>query len=54
MRNVVDKSSRENENTHFMLNNLFPQIVQLMRLCRKKCRRQGDRRQYGARALHAG
>jgi len=27
MRNVPDKSCRENQNTHFMFNNVFPKIV---------------------------
>ena len=32
MKNVLDKSCRENDNTHFMLNNFFfPKIVPFMR-----------------------
>jgi hypothetical protein len=31
MRNVSDKSCRENQNTHFMFNNVFPKIVPFMR-----------------------
>ena len=31
MRNVSDKSCRENHNTHFMFNNVFPKIVPFMR-----------------------
>jgi hypothetical protein len=31
MRNFSDKGSRENQNTHFMLNNLFSKIVPFMR-----------------------
>ena len=31
IRNVVDKSCRKNQNTHFMFNNLFPKIVPFMR-----------------------
>jgi len=31
MRNVSDKRCRENQNTHFMLNNFFPKIVPFMR-----------------------
>jgi hypothetical protein len=27
MGNVLDKGCRENENTHFMFNNVFPKIV---------------------------
>jgi hypothetical protein len=29
MRNVSDKSCRENQNTHFMFNNVFPKILPL-------------------------
>jgi hypothetical protein len=25
MRNILDKSSRENQNTHFVFNNFFPE-----------------------------
>ena len=31
MRNVLDKSRRENINTHFMFYNVFPKIVPFMR-----------------------
>jgi hypothetical protein len=31
MRNVSDKSCRENQNTHFMFSNVFPKIVPFMR-----------------------
>jgi hypothetical protein len=31
VRNVSDKSCRENQNTHFMFNNVFPKIVPFMR-----------------------
>jgi hypothetical protein len=31
MRNVSDKSCRENQNIHFMFNNFFPKIVPFMR-----------------------
>ena len=30
MRSISDKSGRENQNTHFMLNNFFPNIVPLI------------------------
>jgi hypothetical protein len=30
MRNISDKSCRENQNTHFILNNLCPKIVSFM------------------------
>ena len=53
MRNVSDKSRRENQNTHFMFNNFFlKKIASFMRWCGKI--QTGHRRQYGARALHAG
>jgi hypothetical protein len=35
MRNVSDKSCRENQNTHIMFNNYFSKIVQFMRQCGK-------------------
>jgi hypothetical protein len=38
MRNVSDKSCRENQNTHFMFNNLFP---------RKPCRLWDNVEKYG-------
>ena len=31
MRNVSGKSCRENQNTHFVLNNIFPKIVPFVR-----------------------
>jgi len=31
MRNVSDKGCRENQNTHYMFNNIFPKIVPFMR-----------------------
>jgi len=31
MRNFPDKSRRENQNTHFTFNNIFPKIVPFMR-----------------------
>jgi len=31
MRNVSDKSCRENQNTHFIPNNFLPKIVPFMR-----------------------
>ena len=31
MRNVLDKSCRENQNTHFMFSKFFPKIVPLMK-----------------------
>ena len=35
MRHVSDKSCRDNQNTHFMLNNFFPKIVPFMRYVEK-------------------
>jgi hypothetical protein len=58
MRNVLDKSCGENQNTHFMLNNFF--------FPRKSCPLRDDVKKYGrttratdddimgACALHAG
>jgi len=31
MRNVADKSSRENHNTNVMFNNIFPKIMSFVR-----------------------
>ena len=31
MEKVLDKSCRENQNTHFIFNNVFPNIVPFMR-----------------------
>jgi hypothetical protein len=30
MRNISEKSCRENQNVHFVLNNLFPKIVRVV------------------------
>jgi hypothetical protein len=35
MRNVLDKSCRENKNTHFMFNNFFPKTAPFTRECQK-------------------
>ena len=54
MRNVSDKSCRENQNTHFVLNNFFPKIVRVMRECGIVLWSQRGRRwQYGG-AMNAG
>ena len=37
MRNVSDKSCRENQNTHFMFNNVFFNIVPCTRYMEKHC-----------------
>ena len=53
MRNVSDESCRENQNTHFMFNSIFPKIVPFTKYCGKVLySRAGHRWQYGA--LHAG
>jgi len=31
MRNVSEKNCRENQNTHFMLNNFLPKIMPFMK-----------------------
>jgi len=31
MRNIIDKSCRENQNPHFIFNTFFPKIVPFMR-----------------------
>jgi len=57
MRNVSDKSCTENQNTHSMLNNVFPKIVSFMRKCGKnmvKPDRSQMTIQYSACALYAG
>jgi hypothetical protein len=33
MRNVSDKSYKENQNTHFVFSNFFPKISPFMRKC---------------------
>ena len=38
MRNVSDKSCRENQNTHFMLSNVLSKIMSFMRKCGKYSR----------------
>jgi hypothetical protein len=57
MRNVSDKSCRENQNTHFMFNNFFSENRAICEIMWKNMV-QPDRPQmtiwYGACALHAG
>ena len=36
--NVLDKICRNNQNTHFMFNNIFPEIMLFTRYCGKRCR----------------
>ena len=55
MRNVSDKSCRENQNTHFVISNFFSLIVPFVRKCGKTLWSGAGRRwQYGASALHPG
>ena len=44
MRNVSDKSCRQNQNTHFVFSNIFPKILSFMRKCGKNVV-EGDRPQ---------
>ena len=55
MRNVFDKSCRENENTHFIFNNFFPKIAQFI-MSKNVLETEGPHMtsQYGAYALRAG
>jgi len=52
MKNVSDKSCRENQNTHFVFSNFFSRIVSFME--KILWSGAGHRLQYGARALQAG
>jgi hypothetical protein len=53
--NVSGKSSLENQNTHFTLNNFsFPKIMPFMKCGKIFLSRSNHKRQYGASALHAG
>jgi hypothetical protein len=55
IRNVSDKSCRENQNTHFMFSHFFPKIVPLNEKMWKNMVERSDHRwQYGASSLHAG
>jgi hypothetical protein len=59
MTNVSDKSCRENQNAHFMLNNFFfffLKIVPLMRYMEKygRARQATDGYIHGTCALYAG
>jgi len=42
MRNISDKSCRENQNTHFLFSNCFWKIVPFMRKCGKTYCRVGQ------------
>jgi len=50
MRNVSDKSCRENQNTHFEFINIFPHIVLLKEIMRKNTE-EPDRPQMTIRCL---
>jgi len=53
MKNVSDKSCRENQNTHFIFNNFFfPENRVVYEIMWKNIVQPG--RPHGARALHAG
>jgi hypothetical protein len=57
MRNVSDRGVRENQNTHFVLNNLpleNPAVYEIMWKNTVKLGRPQKTVQYGARALLAG
>ena len=56
MRNVLDKSCRENQNTHFTLSYVFPKIAPFMRYVEKYDKAWGPQMtsQYGVYAWHAG
>ena len=56
MRNVLDKSCRENQNTHFMFNNFFSENRAVYEIMSKNMEPEGPqmRSQYGAYAFHAG
>ena len=43
MRNASNKSCRENQNTHFTYNNLFPKILRFLRKCGKTWWSHGGR-----------
>ena len=43
MKNVSDKSSKENQNTHFMINTFFPKIVWFMGKYKKNIVQPGSR-----------
>ena len=37
IRNILNKSCRENQNTHFTSNNVFPKIVQYNNMAHARC-----------------
>ena len=57
MRNVSDKSCRENQNTHFMFSNFFLENLSVYEIMSKNMlepERPHMTPQYGAYALHVG
>jgi hypothetical protein len=57
MRNVLDKSCRENKNMHFIFSNFFPKIEPFYEITSKiivQPERPQMTSQYGAHALRAG
>jgi hypothetical protein len=57
MKNVLDKSFRENQNTHFMSDNFFPENRAVyVKMSKNVVEPEGPHvtSQYGAYTLHAG
>ena len=57
MRNILDKSCRENQNTHFMFSNFFPENRTVYEIMSKNVvEPEGPQMtsQYGAYEFHAG
>jgi hypothetical protein len=57
MRNILDNSCRENQNTHFTFNNFFSENLTVYRIMSKNVvETEGPQMtsQYGAYALQAG
>jgi len=55
MRDVSEKSFRENRNTHFLFNNVSLKIVPFVRWCKKISKGHKSLKwQYGECVLHGG
>ena len=54
MRNVLDKSCRETQNTHIMFNSFFFENRAVYEIIWKNAEGAGHRWQYGVCSLHAG
>jgi hypothetical protein len=54
MKNVANKSCRENQNTNFILNKFFPRKSSRLSDNVEKCRKTGNREPHSACALHDG